>query len=711
MQTESHPSYYRAICSSLLELYCMKYLRFGLITLVISYILLVIVANRGLYFAHFDVSYWKDKYEHSQWNLPLSVRTLGDDGLYLYEGYRLVHGGDPTLLNAEVPPLGKYIIGWTITLFGNPYWFGFIVNVALLVGTFFLTKRLTRSSTIAWLAVLLLATDPLFTNQYALTMLDSLQALFLLFYCLFILRVIEKKTSTLHFAAFAGIALGFFSETKFPLLVPIPFILGAWQIWQKTRSMLPLCALIFGFILGYLLPYAGYFYHGHSLIEWLKVQKWIVAFYLASKSMPTYGSALVNMGIGSFQNIFSRAWQVSPHWSPLWPVLLFASVISFFRAQKEKSILLITLLTLSILSFYMIIPFWTRYLVLILPFFYMLLAFVMRRLTPKVLTIVATVFIATNMLWSIPTFFPTPDGMLSLFTYSWKNNFFSDMYEDLTMESQKNWDRTSFREFGLNTVYDGEIEKVEISYTLPHLSRFTTSITIPARITYITRHLGPFDIETTIPLKKENNRWKVMWDWSLYLPDLSRTTHLETRVIEGKRGEIIASDKAKLANDFPSMLISITPKNVEPARENEMLEFIEHIFSRNVLAVFFHQRIYGNTLNTRPIPIGVIPRILVPEEMAKLISFQGLTLTPHLSRRIISSDLIKIGNVANAHFYECCSRLYTTSLYDGIEGVEKSMNTILKGENGGTLILKDTNGNTVHTFLEKTKKDGGNVQL
>ena len=54
-----------------------------LILILISYLGLVIYSNRALLFSRFDQVYWKDKYEQSQWKLPLSQRTIGDDGLYL----------------------------------------------------------------------------------------------------------------------------------------------------------------------------------------------------------------------------------------------------------------------------------------------------------------------------------------------------------------------------------------------------------------------------------------------------------------------------------------------------------------------------------------------------------------------------------------------------------------------------------------------------
>lgn len=689
----------------------MKYFRLGLFALTALYLLAVVFSYRGLLFSPFDITFWKDKYEKSQWKLPLSKRTLGDDGLYLFEGYRLVHGDDPTLLNAEVPPLGKYLIGSTIMLTGNPYWFGFIVNLSVLCCVFFLTKRTTKSKTLSILATLLLATDPLFTNQYALTMLDSLQAFFLLLYCLLLFSAENHKKQIVLYATCAGIALGFFAETKFPLLLPIPLFLGMWYVWKKFRSPYLLFTLIGGFLMGYLLPYTGYFLHDHSIIKWLKVQKWIVNFYLSSTIHATYGSALINLTLGSFQNIFSRLWQSSPHWSPVWPVLFLTAIGSIVSKRKPTELFFLTLLTLCILSFYVLMPFWTRYLILILPLFYILLVHFMRTLKPTIFILISLLFITINILWSLPTFFPSPNNMLSLFTYSWSNNLFADMYEDISIESKASMSRTAFQEFGLNTVYDAQIEHITITYTAPHISWLTNEVTIPLHITYITRNLGPFYVDTPITLKKENNRWKVVWDFSMYLPTLSSNTHVQTVVSEGRRGDIISKNNVKVAYDFPSQLVWVTPQEVEPSKETELLTFLEKIFEHTIRAVHIHQRIFGNTLSKRPVPIGVVPNVLTPDETVVLKSFNGVTLTPHLARWIETDTPINVGKISNSQFVECCSRLYTTTLYDGVEGIEKEQNEILKGENGGSLQIVNEQNQILYTFIQKTKKDGGNVQL
>jgi hypothetical protein len=66
---------------------------------------------RWIFSYHFDYTYFKDWYGHSQWQIPLSPRTMGDAELYQLSGLELVRGANPFSINPEVPPLVKYFYG------------------------------------------------------------------------------------------------------------------------------------------------------------------------------------------------------------------------------------------------------------------------------------------------------------------------------------------------------------------------------------------------------------------------------------------------------------------------------------------------------------------------------------------------------------------------------------------------------------------------
>jgi len=681
----------------------------------VTYLSIVVYTNRALLFSRFDEQYWKDKYEQSQWKLPLSKRAIGDDGLYLYEGYRLIRGGDPTSSNAEMPPFGKYLIGASILIFGNGYLYGFFTTVLLLVGTYVLTKSLHKKLLPALFVTLLLATDPLITNQYALTMMDALQALLLIAFLILLLSCAAINTKYRGATAIAaGVALGLFSETKLPVVTPIIGAVGLWYLWKKTGNVRLILGLLLGGIMGYLAPYAVYFAHGHTLIEWLKIQKWIISFYRHSNLTPTWGSAITVLMSGRYQNIFSREWLVASEWSPSWAIFFLASIgsgffwISMKRRDSRWGILLGLLL--AILCLYSVIPFWTRYFVLVVPLLYIGGSMLLSHLPTRHFLIIYSVLLIINVASSGSILFPSPQATANQFIYNAKHSFFTDLYEDTTKVFRKNQSREAFRRFGLLTMADGEIEHVKITPIGSPLTGRSSPQYLTATITYYTRRLGPFTQQTTIPFVLEDGRWRIPWQWSLILPNLTETTRLETTVIPARRGSILSSDKKPLAEDIDGYMVSVTPGRIDKAREDLLFSLLETVFNGHLPKVAIHQRIVGNTLSDQAIPLGVIPFSKTDPNIVTLSHFAGITLTDAPTRITHPNNVVDIGQLYNTAFEENCSSLYSTTNYDGISGVEQKKNTILKGINGGSLILKDQQGNRICTFINVPKHDGANVQ-
>lgn len=64
-------------------------------------------------------------------------KGIGDDGLYAFAGYYyLFQGGDVSAVNFEHPPLGKYLIGVSIFLFGNENVINIIYFALILIITY-----------------------------------------------------------------------------------------------------------------------------------------------------------------------------------------------------------------------------------------------------------------------------------------------------------------------------------------------------------------------------------------------------------------------------------------------------------------------------------------------------------------------------------------------------------------------------------------------
>lgn len=693
----------------------MKYLRLILIGILIIHASLILYTNRALFFSHFDEAYWKDKYEHSQWKLPLSLRTLGDDGLYLYEGWRLIHGGDPSTVNAEMPPLGKYVIGATTLFLDNGHWFGALSTLSVLAMFFLLANRLLKSKLWALAATTLLATDPLLTSQFTLTMLDSLQLLFLLGYFYFLTQAVDSQLESKH-VLLAGFFLGGLAATKFPILVPLLATLGSLVLWKAKRRLYPIATLLGAAGAIYTLSYLQYFLLGHSLREWLGLQKWMWWFYRHQSASPNIGSALTTLLWGRSQNLFSRSWEVVAGWGGTWPLVTILGIIWFFTTLRQRMKLggsawwILALFTIATLLFYTFIPFWTRYLLLILPFLYLgTIAVLVHKQIVAVFILVPLLLV--NWSSSLPTLFPSPRATLTQFTYAWQNGFFQDLYEHLTKSSGVSMDRASFHRFIQGVLRQGEIEDILIEVTSTPRSHWRSPQTARLRVRYSTRNLGAFTEEKDITLLREDGQWRIPWQWDYLLDGFVPGMLLETSIEMASRGKIIDSDNQVLAADFPSLLVWVTPQKVDRVKEVEMLRFLEKLFRNRFTPDNFHIRYTGNSQPDWPVPLGVIPQPINEDTKGKLLAFPGITLTPQTGRFRQDHPYLKIGIVYNSSFFECCSLLYSTTNYDGLTGIEKEKNNLLKGYNGGQLVIKNAQGRVVRPILKLDKKDGQDVQL
>lgn len=679
----------------------------------IIYILLIIFANRSFYFSKFDAEYWKDKFEQSQWVLPKSPRTIGDDGLYLYEGYQLMKGEDPTKKNAEAPPFGKYLIGLSISIFGNGYWYGFGVT---LLGCIILTISSYKYFSNKLIAVglfLLIITDPIITQQFKLTMFDSLLFLFSSMMIFLLHKVVQQRIKSTYIFILLGITIGLFSASKAPLFTPILLFVCLGTILLSTKNLKSFLIITVIALCTYISVYFAYFYHGHSLIDWFNLQKWIVGFYRHSNLPATYGSALTTILINRYQNLYSHQWLSDELFSFTWPFIFLTSIVSIIFIVKNQNkywypVILFVSLLFVILN---ITPFWTRYLVPLIPFFYLLSMKLIKEKLSTYISVFILTGIVVNLTSSVKILFPTPQETLNQFVYDWRNGFFQDMYERIDKSGKSTIKRFDFHRFGLETYLDAEIEAVSITLENKQLSRWISPQTINADITYYTRNLGPIHKKTTINLINENNSWKIAWKWNYLFDNFEYGMKIKTSVELAKRGTIYSGEK-KLVSDENGYLVSVLPINIQNNSEDDLIQTIYNIFDKTIPKVAIHERYHMNVLLDKPIRIG-IPR--VPADDTRWNSFQnmkGIYLESAYTRIYDRSDLsLNTGDLHNKDYVECCTLLYSTTTYEGSEGLDKKYDKQLKGENGGSVIVLDSKGNHISTLLNKIKIDGSDVKL
>lgn len=386
----------------------MKSKLFILLVLVFLFQLLFrLYQYRDSYLTKFDPNYWKNRFENSQWSakpacanpdphvnpftcvwddgwyqahkndpnaIDLKKNPLGDDGLYTYAGWEYIHGRDPSLLNAETPPFGKYLIGLSEIIFNNQNIFSLLSGILVLAGLYVLSKIIFKDTMLALIPAMLLSSDPLFFTQLRAPFLDTLYLGLLILTFIFTLK--EKFLP-------ANIFLGIMAATKSTastfLLVPAVIIL--YLIYMKDYDrikkfliLLPVSIMVF------LLTYTRYFLLGHNLRDFLGLQKWIITFYeTGAKGTP--GAAWQILLSGKWPTWWGTIENVS-EWSILWPLALIAVLYYLWKVlprQRQYKSIILGFWIIVYLIFLSFVPVWPRYLLLVLPFMYILTVWVLSK--------------------------------------------------------------------------------------------------------------------------------------------------------------------------------------------------------------------------------------------------------------------------------------------------------------------------------------------
>lgn len=672
----------------------------------------IIYLQRRFFQEIYDVSYWKDRFEHSQWILPLSKRIIGDDGLFSYIGYSLINGGSLAGFNAETPPLGKYLIGLSIVIFKNPAYYAFFFGIGSLFLFYLISKKLLNTNLLALFAVLLLFVEPLFINQFWRAWVDIVQLFFILAnLLLFLLSIYSKSRNALAFLFLSGVSLGLFTEIKPPILTPIIlFLESAFFIYKKRIK--ECFILVIGLFIGVMVCYSRFFLDGNSFLEFLKLKKYVIDFYLKSQVIVHKEAIWQTLFLGKFPNIANGFLTSVSEWWIMWPPVsgigILASLIFIFKKNTTLIWKGLSIFVLSTLVIYTLIPAYPRYLIIILPFFYlffvkMITLFASHRVSIFIfLTILIYGTIHTTMFLQ-----DKPEIILNNFYYNLSHQYFQDIFqENISLKNKSLMSRDKFRLLAQYALDQATIKKIEIKEVGREIERFKNVGKVKIVVLYKTENLGWFEENKEIKLTKEDGAWKIVWNWDLVVNGFLPGYNIVTIESQGKRGRILNSKGNVLAEDSKGYLVTVNPEEIDLQKENDMLSFLSKV--GQVKNVHLQNAYLENSISGSYVPLFTLFTDLTDDLKNKILSFRGIKIIPHTSR-IYKTTAIDPLSVGNVFYEECCTRIYSSYNYHGIEGIEEQYDRMLSGHDGGSINIEDKNGNIVKTVLSKLKKDGQDI--
>lgn len=674
----------------------------------------IIYAQRALFTQKYDAAYLKDHFEHSQWVLPLSKRIIGDDELYPHIGYNLINGGSIAGFNSETPPLGKYLIGFSIKIFGNPFCLSIFFGLGSLILFYFIGEKFLGNKFDSLFAASVLFLDPLFFSQFWQSTLDIYQLFFLLAHLLFFILLLGPRGNSgkkhILYASISGIFLGFFAQVKFPILLLLILPLELFFFVSKRRWREYFLYLIC-IILAVLISNAKFFIDGGSIIDFIRFQKYVASFYLKSQLTLHAIAVWQTLFMGKFPGIATGSLINIYEWWILWPIttLIGVSMAIFSLLSKNISSLSrgFAVFLLASLLIFTAIPIYPRYLVLILPFVYLFGVSFLQKFLNKRRMFLYFVVLVLGIFNSFFFMLPKPEIFLNDFYYNLSNFYFQDLYQK-NIAATKNLDltRSQFREIAARALEGAQVKKIEIKELEKNISTFASSGDVKIGMTYITQDLGSFYEEKNIRLIKENNEWKLVWDWNIVLKGFKPGYRVETQIISGKRGSIIDSSGVYLAKDAVGYLLSINPDEIDSRMEQTMLEVLSSYGYKE--GVYLQNAYLENALPNSIVPIMTLSHEISQKEKGLFLSYPGLSLTPYVAR--IYANLDPIG-LDNTFYSECCTRIYSSYNYHGITGPEEEFDSLLWGYSGGKITFRDSKGSIIRTVFEKGKRDGEDVVL
>lgn len=269
-------------------------------------------------------------YDQSQYVMGEKKNVvLSDDQLYVYAGYVYLLGEDPTHINFEHPPMGKYIFGISYLIFGNPYTLNIIIFGGILMAAYFLFLRLKMPTWWILASLIFLSFASSLNTQITTALLDMqlLLASLLFFNFLFL-----KKENFWKYILL-GLSLGIVSSLKyfFPLLFIYLLILLIYVVKKKTYAKSLITLAVIGLI--YISNYIFFFKNDKNLIDWLKFEIYRFRWWTGGRTGPKF-LIFQTLLFGQYTAWWDDPTKIgvkqiikSEDWNFLWPVAFVSQAV------------------------------------------------------------------------------------------------------------------------------------------------------------------------------------------------------------------------------------------------------------------------------------------------------------------------------------------------------------------------------------------------
>jgi len=453
----------------------------------------------------------------------------------------------------------------------------------LAYGLFILVYILSRSFIKGLVAMVMLLIDPIIAWQFKQTMLDMTQVCFLVWHVVLIVGMIKQKhnLTRLLLSILAGITLGLFGGVKIGLFLPVIFVIDATILAFMIRidkkfifhSFLICLTIFVGIIVGYIASHVPFFLQGGSIVQFFKNEKWVFSFWSQNNTSPIFGIPILALVFGVYKHFSQNSeWKIIEEWSLLWPLYVFGFVSLMYTFWKKirrlsPELLYVILIVIGIFVTQLLIPFYARYFLMLVPFLLTLFVVCPSKVPINKSLIVVAIIVSVCFKLYL-TVYESPSVLASDIQRHFEHSTFQDLYPSLygVSESRDNfWRRLYMYQ------YESYANKISLKIDPPFTLFNINSVDVPYELSYFTE-AGKYKVNGKMTFIRANHTWKLLWK-DTYLNPLYETGDKLQLIVDSNvvYGKLFSKDGKIIIERNPAPYIRWYPDRIND-EDNDMIQ-------------------------------------------------------------------------------------------------------------------------------------------
>lgn len=294
---------------------------------------------------------------------------------------------------------------------------------------------------------------------------------------------------------------------------------------------------------------------------------------------------------------------------------------------------------------------------------------------------------------------PSVENTARQFMDAWQAEEYPAMYDLLGPESQSEISESEFSEIYHQIAVELALKNVEYEI----LSTYTDPQTgqVAFQIDYESRLIPGLEREIIMDLILVDDLWRVKWDKTLIFPELQGDNSLAMYRQVPSRGNIYDRDGNVVVAPAQAISLGLTPSQINPEREGDMLEELEEVLDRPSESIKAEYADLSREWKGY-IPLGAVALDKVQSRLGVLQSYtdNGLLMRDfegryYFDRGAAPQAIGYVRWIQKEEMDEYKRRGYSVDEKVGAQGIEKWGEPYLSGKRGGTLYIEDAEGNIV----------------